>query len=222
MYTLIFWYENILNSLFYLPIQPLPFLVQKVVSRREVEASPVEVSPAWEPTSAPVGYPHWVVGRRCEPVTVTVGEAAQRQRVRRVACAGQVRPVEAEVLDLIEPVDLHLVEMSVRLWPCDHLVLCAQVKVWPAERGAMSEAHETQLAARGVRRVVLLRRRQLTPLIHHQMLLPCIVPLCQNSSDSNIASIRRQHRAEARAGSKVRSTCQWVQRVKARGQQGST
>ena len=102
-----------------------------MVSRREVEASPVEVSPAWEPTSAPVGYPHWVVGRRCEPVTVTVGEAAQRQRVRRVACAGQVRHVEAEVLDLIEPVDLHLVatEMSVRLWLCDHLVVCAQVNV---------------------------------------------------------------------------------------------
>ena len=46
-------------------------------------------------------------------------------------CARQVRHVEAEV-DLVEPADVHLVQMPVRLQPRDRLVVRAQVEVGPA------------------------------------------------------------------------------------------
>jgi hypothetical protein len=40
--------------------------------------------------------------------------------------------VEAVVLDFVEPADVHLVQMPVRLEPRDRLVVCPQVKVGPA------------------------------------------------------------------------------------------
>ena len=49
----------------------------------------------------------WVRVARRRRGAVTVRESASRQRVRRAACAGRVRSVEAEaeVLDLVEPAE---------------------------------------------------------------------------------------------------------------------
>ena len=46
----------------------------------------------------------------------------------------QVRPVEAAVLNLVEPADAHLVQVFVRLEPRDRLVDCPKVKVGPTAR----------------------------------------------------------------------------------------
>ena len=51
-----------------------------------------------------------------------------------VACAGHVRRVEAEVLDLVAPADGQLIPMLVRLEPRDRLVVCPQVEIRPAPR----------------------------------------------------------------------------------------
>ena len=59
---------------------------------------------------------------RCRPVAV--GETESQRRARRVACAGQVRHVEAEVLDLVEPADVHLVGVLVRLEPRGRPLVC--------------------------------------------------------------------------------------------------
>ena len=65
-----------------------------------------------------------------------VGESTQRQRIRRIARARQtrMRHGEAEVLDLVELANVHLVEMLVCLQvePRDRLVVRPQVEVSPA------------------------------------------------------------------------------------------
>ena len=76
----------------------------------------------------------WVRVTRRRSGAVAVREAASRQRVRRVACAGQVRYVEAEVLDLVRAVDVNLVQMPLRLEPRDRFVVCPQIEIRPASR----------------------------------------------------------------------------------------
>ena len=68
--------------------------------------------------------------RRCR--TVAVSETAPRQRISRIARIRQMRHVESEVLDLVEPANVHLIEMPVRLELCDRLVVRPQVEVSPA------------------------------------------------------------------------------------------
>ena len=64
---------------------------------------------------------------------VLCGPAMLRQRPTnpavglRAPCAMQARNVEAEVLDLVEPEDLHIVHRFVRLEPCDRLVVRVKV-----------------------------------------------------------------------------------------------
>ena len=57
---------------------------------------------------------------------------SSQQRIRWVVFSWQVRHVEAEVLHLVEPADVHLVAISVRLEPRksrrDRLVIRPQVK----------------------------------------------------------------------------------------------
>jgi hypothetical protein len=48
-----------------------------------------------------------------------VREAVQSQRIRRIPRHRQVRHLETEVLELDEPTNIHLVQMSVCLHPRD-------------------------------------------------------------------------------------------------------
>ena len=49
-----------------------------------------------------------------------------------------------------------------------------------------------------MRRVVLLRRRQLAAFVRHWVLVPLVVRLCQDRRHSDVARIRRQNRAAGR------------------------
>ncbi len=81
---------------------------------------------------------------------VAVGEAAPRQRVRRVARARQVRHVDAEILDLVEPANVHLVQMPARLEPRDCLVVRPQVEIGPAARRPRSPAARSHVLNAGM------------------------------------------------------------------------
>ena len=54
---------------------------------------------------------------------ITVREAATRQRIRRIPGPLQVRDVESEVLELVEPTNVHLIQMTFRLEPRDRLIV---------------------------------------------------------------------------------------------------
>jgi hypothetical protein len=142
--------------------------------------------------------------------SVAVLEAAARQRVNRVPRAGQVRHVEALVLDLVEPTNIPLVQMSVHLQPRDRLVVHPQVEirtaiVWP--RGAPTEqvvlenpqrVHQQQ-QLQDVRWVVPFRCRQFAALIRNWMLLPShVVRLSQDCRERDVARVRRQRFASSR------------------------
>ena len=70
----------------------------------------------------------WVRAARRRHGAVAVFKSAPRQRVRRIACAGQVRHVEAEVLDLVE----QRTYILLRCW----LVLSYVTRTWSSWRRA--------------------------------------------------------------------------------------
>ena len=60
---------------------------------------------------------------------ITVSKAPECQGVRRVLRARQVRSVKTEVLDLVQPANVHFVQMPIRRQPLDRLVVRSQVKI---------------------------------------------------------------------------------------------
>ena len=76
------------------------------------------------------------IASRCRRA-VAVGEAASD-------CASPAdascRRNAAKVLDLVEPADVHLVEMPIRFQPRDRLIVCPQVEVGPAICGSRCPA----------------------------------------------------------------------------------
>ena len=56
--------------------------------------------------------------------------------------------------------------------------------------------HRQQLE--DMRRVVLLRRRQLAALVRHRVMLPLVVWLRQDRRHGDVARVRRQHRTAGR------------------------
>ena len=58
-------------------------------------------------------------------LAIMVREAATLQRIHRIPDPRQVRDFESEVLDLIEPTNVHLVQTTVHIEPRDdRLVVC--------------------------------------------------------------------------------------------------
>ena len=105
--------------------QPLRRVERAPTQRGWLRATPARVRRDRGERRAPAeSETLWVGGARGRRGAVAARKSASRQRVRRVACAGQVRHVEAEVLDLAESADAHLVQMPVRLEPRDRLVVC--------------------------------------------------------------------------------------------------
>ena len=144
--------------------------------------------------------------------SVAVRKSALRQRVCRVACTWQVHHVEVEVLNLVEPTDVHLLQMQVRLQPRDRLLVCPQVKIRPApllpgRRAAEQVVSEHQQRVdhhqqlQDMLRVVPLGRRQhatLSSLKRHQTLQALVVWLRQDSHYCEVACVSSQDLAAGR------------------------
>ena len=133
----------------------------------------------------------------------------QRRDSGSVGRAWQVRHVKVEVLNLVEPAHIHLVQMSVCPKPRDLLAVRSQVEVgpaacWPRRPAAQqvvlkyAKCMHNHKQFEDMRLVGPLRRCQLAALVRMRVLVPRNVWLSQYSSNGDVSCVCRQQRTAVR------------------------